>query len=266
MLSSDSVGKSDIVISCGSCALPSHSTKRVGPYLLHGSTLYFQAEGVAVYRCDAGKSIVVDVAPEATDAAVSGLLIATALPALLWMRGDTVLHAAAFALPGADRAIAIMGPSGIGKSTMLEQAVALGASVIADDTLCVRTRDGKCWVSGLPGGYFASDGTGGRTFHPISADRQIGTMPLGSIVLLSETAGGPGGALAPTGALTELLRARHRPRAVAILGQDGPVLERLATLAERVPVYRWNRSRGAVALGHDLLALQTASGSRGSSL
>ena len=254
MLLDDAAQAADIVISYGPCAVPAEATARLGPYRLQGTSLYFEADGVAIYRCDAGRSITVQPAPDADDAAVAGLLIATALPALLWMRGEIVLHAAAVAMPGSGQVVAITGTSGSGKSTLLAQLIEAGASVVADDTICVRMRGERCWVSGLPGGYF-SVGTSveERDYHPIAVDRQRRAMPLAALFVLGPTMEVPETALGQAAALSALLRARHRPRAVAILGAEGVALQQLALLTRKFPVYDLARPAGEQGV-HDTIA------------
>lgn len=254
MLLDDATQPPDIVISYGRCAVPAEATARLGPYRLRGTSLYFEADGVAIYRCDAGRSITVQPSPDADDAVVAGLLIATALPALLWMRGEIVLHAAAVAMPGSGEAIAITGPSGSGKSTLLAQLLDAGASVVADDTICVRMRGERCWVSGLPGGYF-SVGTivEERPYHTVTVDRQRRAMPLAALFVLGLAMDARDAALDRAAALSALLRARHRPRAVAILRGEGVALQQLALLTRRLQVYDLARPAGKQGL-HETIA------------
>ena len=80
------------------------------------------------------------------------MLMATALPAALWMRGETVLHAGAVLLPGMTHAVAFAGASGSGKSTMLRALLEHGARLVADDTVCVRAAANGYQVAGLSAG------------------------------------------------------------------------------------------------------------------
>jgi hypothetical protein len=60
------------------------------------------------------------------------------LPLVLGHRGQTVLHASAFAMDG--RAIALMGPAGAGKSTLVASFAANGRPMMADDAVRLRRR------------------------------------------------------------------------------------------------------------------------------
>ena len=182
-------------------------------------------------------------------------LIATALPAVLWMRGEIVLHVAAALLPGATGAIAIGGVSGGGKSTILRQLVAAGASVVADDTLCLRFDGPDVTVSGLAGGYFVADAGAAkgtpRRFEMVPHERRVASARLAGLVMLGARtlSGGPtfrtSGGVA---ALEALLASRHRPRIPTLLGKNKALLPVLARLSEMLPIQRWNRQVGAPAL------------------
>jgi hypothetical protein len=218
-------------------------------YSLAGETLLFSAPGVARYACRPGE---IDIAPveDANPDDVQALLIATALPAILWMEAAFVLHAGAIVLPGRDRAIALAGPSGIGKSTIVAQLVEAGARLVADDSLCIERRDAGLRVSGLPGGLFAPvEGSDRRGFRVVPRTGISRGEPLGAIVILSRNpAGWAIERLAPIAAVEQLLANRHRPRIPAILGRTAQVLRICAEWLSPVPVHQWSRTAGSTAL------------------
>lgn len=218
-------------------------------YRLEHDTLIFSPPGVATYRCRPD-AITVALRDGADPDAVIALLIATALPAVLWMRNGFVLHAAAVRLPGEERALAVAGPSGSGKSTMVAQLAAWGADLIADDTLRIADASGVPMASGLAGGYHLAARQGeGRIFHAIPPSRSIRRSPLGAIVVLSQADGEPG--LTPldtVSAIEQMLANQHRARIPGLLERRADVLRFCAFLARAVPVYTWRRPRGAVAL------------------
>jgi hypothetical protein len=69
---------------------------------------------------------------------VRHLLLDLLLPALLASRGHLVLHASAIARGG--RAVAFMGPTGVGKSTLAAALTRRGASTLSDDALVLDVR------------------------------------------------------------------------------------------------------------------------------
>lgn len=228
--------------------------EQFGPYRLRDDgRLVFEAAGVARYLCDAGSVTVERYGPD-KDRATAGYLIATALPAVLWMRGEIVLHAAAALMPGAEAAVAIMGVSGSGKSTVLQAMVAMGARIVADDTICVRRTGRGVEASGLAGGYFLSARP--RVFHAVPGG--LDSAPLAGMVLLEtpRVAGAPeiepGSRLE---ALTLLIANRHRPRVPVILGLQPQLMLPMAEIAGALAVHRWRRREGATALTPEEIAL-----------
>lgn len=252
----------DIEIIEGDAALPG-PVRELGPYRLAGDSLLFEMPGIARYRCDAGARMIVERIGDATESVAASYLIATALPALLWMRGELVLHAAAAMLPGAAGAIAIGGASGTGKSTVLRQLVAAGASVVADDSLCVRFNGADVTVSGLAGGCFVTeaDNDTSRRLEIVPPEHQIRAAPFAGLVMLGARLSSGGAAFHPlsgVAALEALLASRHRPRIPTLLGNNKAMLAALAHLSERLPVHLWHRREGAAALDRAEMAWLTA--------
>jgi len=244
-------GPVDIVISEG--PVPAEGAQQ-RPYLLReDGRLVFEMAGVARYLCDP-QSIVFERVDDAPDATIAGYLIATALPALLWMRGEIVLHAAAAMLPGATSAFAVMGESGSGKSTLLRALVAMGARIVADDTICVRQTATGVEASGLAGGYFLGEAP--RVFHPVEGG--LDGAPLAGIALLEtpRAAGPPEIHRVPRlEALTTLIANRHRPRVPLLLGLLPGLMVPMAELGGALPVHRWKRREGAATLEPEEIAL-----------
>jgi hypothetical protein len=232
----------DIDIVMGDAALAGPA-RALGPYRLAGDALLFEMPGVARFRCEAGERITVESAAGASESAVAGYLIATALPALLWMRGDIVLHMAAAVLPGMSGAIAFGGASGSGKSSILHQLVAIGANIVADDTICVRFDEQAPMVSGLPGGYFLADADV-RAFRTVPPEQRLSSARLAAIIMLGprKSSGiATFHALNGASAFEVLLAGRHRPRVPALLGRNEALLPVLARLSGNLPIHRWDR-------------------------
>ena len=197
--------------------------------------------------------MIVERIGDTPEGVAASYLIATALPALLWMRGEIVLHAAAAVLPGAAGAIAIGGASGAGKSTVLRELVAAGASVVADDSICLRFTGTDMTVSGLAGGYFVAqaDNDSSRRFEIVPPERQIRAAPFAGLLMLGARLSSDGPAfhaVSGVAALEALLASRHRPRIPTLLGNNKAMLPVLARLSETLPVYLWNRRDGAAEL------------------
>jgi hypothetical protein len=202
--------------------------------------LCFTAPGVAAYRCT-HRSIAVTPRPDADPLLVEALLIATALPALLWMGGAFVLHAAAV-VPGGEHhaqlsGLAIAGASGSGKSRLAAALIANGGALLADDSVAVRWRDDQVMGSGLAAGYhLAARNVEDRPFH--AAPRVARLARLAAVLILGNH--GRGGPLELAEAVGLLLTHRHRANVPRQLGIEAHAMASAARLARTVPVYRWS--------------------------
>lgn len=239
----DDAGPADIVVNEGPVA--AGSNRRGLTQLCDDGGVMFESPGAARYLCDAG-AVTVDRISGASDRKIGGFLIATALPAVLWMRGEIVLHSAAVVLPEAAGTLAIMGPQWSGKSTVLGALIAMGARIVADDTVCVRRGAAGLEASGLPGGYFL--GRPPRTFHAVEGG--IDSAPLAGIMLLTPRTEGHAEIrkLTRIEALPGLIANRQRPRIPVLLGRREALMVELAELAGVLPMYGWRRREGDTAL------------------
>lgn len=207
-----------------------------GPYRIGADGFDFKMPGVGRYLCTT-THIVVTPADDARVADMAAMLIATVIPAWLWARGDVVLHAAAAMLPGTARAIAVLGRSGSGKSTMLARTVAAGGDIVADDSIRVCLTGDEVRISGLSGGYFAplsSDG-GDRPFHEVLPQRQRADAELGALLVLDDVM--TAGRLTGGDAVGAILAHRHRPRIARLLGTEARAFQTIAALCRTVPIY-----------------------------
>lgn len=243
----------DIRIAASSLQEPQTS----GMYRFHDGRIVGSSDGIAAFSCGVGR-IDVDAAVTADHASVGKLIIASALPATLWMRGEIVLHAAVAVLGGSPRAVAISGGSGAGKSTVLGQLMSRGARLVADDTARVAPLANDWHASGLPGGYFAravvDDLLRNRAFIAVTPECRAQTAPLS--VLLALARGTPSEAahfqeLHGADAFAALLRARHRPMVPRLIGTETRHLEGFAALSNAIRVVRWVRPEGGVAVSED---------------
>lgn len=218
-------------------------------YAGNDQALVFTASKVASYHCTAD-SIEVNPFPGADADWVSGLLIATALPAALWMQNRFVLHAAAVVPKGSTHAVAIAGASGAGKSFMAKQLLDQGAHLLADDSVALETNGSGIVASGLPGGVHSPiAGEKERRFERVSEARSATSAPLGAIIILDGFATEfESSVLNKMDAVTHIIAHQHRPRIPAALGRVGLVLAQAALIAERIPVGIWRRSKDTLQL------------------
>lgn len=244
----------DIVIVAGNAALAT-ATASIGPYRTAGNSIEFTAPGVGRYLLNAGQ-IIVEAEPDGDRAMLIALLLATALPAVLWMRGDIAIHACAAVPHRGTGAIAVTAPSGGGKSTLLAAWAESGAGVIADDVVRLSPTDALAKASGLPGGCFLPvTGTGDRHFITFPSDRRIAQAPLTALVRLEFAPGAPRlERLDAISAIQLLIAARHRPKVPTLLGKSGAVLNYCGLLAREVAMYRLTVERGGAQTVVDGLA------------
>lgn len=139
-------GKADVTISLG--AVPD-AEEGAWPGTVDGSLLLAVAD-VARYAVTGGNSIVVDPLAGVPERNVKLFLLGSVFGALLIQRGLLPLHANAVEIGG--RAVAFMGPSGEGKSTLAAWLHDRGHRIIADDVCVIGFGgDGRAYVApGLP--------------------------------------------------------------------------------------------------------------------
>jgi hypothetical protein len=94
-----------------------------------------------------GRWIVVNPAALSQMAVVESMLHGVVGGVVLHQRGDLILHASCVVV--GDRAVAIAGPSGRGKSTLAGALVAQGHGLLTEDLCRIRFADGAAWA--IPG-------------------------------------------------------------------------------------------------------------------
>jgi len=133
----------DVTIGLG--LIPEANGAEPGLSVVDGA-LVLVIEGVAKYRIESGQRITVEPEPGAPNRNVRLYLLGSAFGALLHQRGLLPLHANAIEV-GA-RAVAFMGASGEGKSTLAAWFHDRDYNVIADDVCVVRmTSDRRAFAA-----------------------------------------------------------------------------------------------------------------------
>lgn len=227
-------------------------------------TCRFQVPDVATYLIDpGGQRVTIDpvLPPEAPDIRV--FLLGTVFGILCFRRGLLPLHASCVRV--GDRAIALAGPSGMGKSTLAAALLRRGHAVLADDVtvLDLTAAEGvrvlpafprlKLWrdaaarldipIQGLERSRVTLD----KYHFPIADAFCAEPLPLSAVFHL-DTGAQPGGAL---------LRRLRGPEAAAWLGRDiyrGGLMRRLGLAGWMLPatvmVAGIDGGTWAVAHGH----------------
>lgn len=201
-----------------------------------------------------------------------------ALPLWLESAGVPLLHASAVSL--GERAVAFVGQSGIGKSTLCAGLVDAGCNFVADDGLPLeedehgdwRCPPGSPWLRlwpsaldrlGIPAADLArAQPSVDKRLLPGGHDSPgatAGGPKLAAVYVLmgrGESAGGPTmRPCTPREALVRLIEHSLAGAPVAALGWAAPRLRRLARVATRIPVHtlslpagtsRWRRIREAI--------------------
>lgn len=117
--------------------------RRAGYHYAHGpdGSLYVQWQGVGQFIASAGGDrIWCAPAPEASEASFQVYLLGQALSMALVKRGREPLHGTA--VEHAGRAIALLGGSGFGKSTLAASLLAAGCRLLTDDLLLIHAGAG----------------------------------------------------------------------------------------------------------------------------
>lgn len=227
----------DIEIAFGA-PRPWTETVAWGPYRARDADLFeFTMPGVARYTLEDRHRVIITPEEGADEESIGEMLVATVLPSLLWAKGEIVLHASAIARPDRRSGILLMGASGSGKSTRLHRAVERRARAIADDSVRLHIRDGAVLASGLPGGLFvrAHDMTDSRALISVPPAQQLKEFPVGAILILDPD-GQPARRLTGIGTVAALLRHRHRPRILQLLGTEADLIGAIADVARRLRI------------------------------
>ncbi|HEX6389652.1 MAG TPA: hypothetical protein VFZ89_09400, partial [Solirubrobacteraceae bacterium] len=221
---------------------------------------------------------VVTFAPHAdtADTSLRHLLIDQVVPHLLAADGELVVHASAVAIDGG--AVAFIGPSGSGKSSLAAACVQHGATLLADDFVLLREHDGgyvatvaypslRLWADSAE--FFAGSADALPTVNGYSDKRRWAseapadtTLPLRAVVILGDPPPERGPACLATqvrgaDAFAVLYRQGFRIARSDRERQRADLL-RFTELARTVPMIYLEHRRDYAAIGEVLAEVQRA--------
>ncbi len=225
----------------------------------------FHVEGVASFRVEAGKRILIDPAEGANPDDVRGLLLGMAVGALLHQRGLLPLHASAVAQDGL--AHAFVGDSGAGKSTLVLALRRRGLTVLSDDValaiareadvlLCPGLQVVKLWQDaldhfGLDSRVLARDLSREEKFHlRLDGDPIPDPLPLRHVYVL-ERSDGDLVRIEPVRGQKAIALVRdhtYRSGFVHPMGRAADHLRQCGAVASRVRIFRFHRPWGKEAI------------------
>lgn len=229
--------------------------------------LYYEPLGSDVlFEIKDGRTISLDPLIPVEPDVLRGWLTGVFMSVLLRQRGHLVLHASAVAREG--QAIAFLGQSGWGKSTLAEYFYQRGYELLTDDVLALDVSEARAGVAVLPGHRFIRlREHGGKEFvdsfdslprvNPYTSKRvrtvaygPEGPVPLRKLYVLQHEMAEEQ-AVKPLAARTALFHLLTHARSKDLLSApefQSALLQQCATLIGRVPVALLHRCRGLETL------------------
>ncbi len=226
--------------------------------------LLFTAPNVGRFLAIAGKQIIIDRMPGATDTAVRVFLLGSSFGSLLHMRGLFPLHASAVAL-GSEGCVAFSGTSGAGKSTLAAFLTKRGYPLISDDICAIRVdpkqgpvvypgfRRLKLWGDAMDViGLSRSDAERLRDAdkYELAGMESVGPDPLPlkavyQLQVISDEAHQPKGVVPmnKVDALRALVHHTYRFRYLNWLGTKKTHMHTSAGIIKSVPIFDWWRDK-----------------------
>ncbi len=252
----------DVVIRLGE--MPAGAPEPKPGYTVAGSATLLSVSKVGLYWIDSGREMIVEPFAGASERNIRLFLLGSAFGALLHQRNLLPLHANAVEIDG--RAIAFMGHSGAGKSTMAAWFLDRGHRILADD-VCVVTFDPsgrplahagiprlRLWREAIEAtgraaeDYELSFDDAEKYNVPTPRGQSIGALPLHHIYLLrraEDEASVPlVERLVGVDAVDALVANTYRGGFVKAAGGTGKHLAQCLTLVSRAPVFKAERRWG----------------------
>lgn len=274
LLEAPKAGHADIEITLGDTLLSSHEPRN--GFFSSRSGGLLDVSGVARYRIDEGRRITVEPYSTGSERHIRLYLLGSALGALLHQRRLLPLHANAMNLGG--RAVAFMGKSGAGKSTMAAWFHDRGSSVLADDVCVVTLGEGgepmahpgiprlRLWRDALEASGRSADAhehafdDADKYNVPTRQSLTSGAIPLGAVYLLDEPGSSePVQAIAPlrgVAAMDALMSNTYRGGYAAAVGALPQLIATCQAVASRVSIFSVQRIWGREHLDQQMAALE----------
>jgi hypothetical protein len=233
------------------------------------SSFLGETPGVATFLVRDGKEIIVDPAPAGDVSILCTILLGPILAVLLRQRGLAVIHASGVTING--RAVAFVGQSGWGKSTIAEAFYKRGYGVITDDVMAVSIGE-KCpeVLPGYPSIKLFPDSARflqceDSTTHKVNSQTEKrahsvacgfprGRLPLKRMYVLST---GESNAIEPLQLQESFVELVRNARAITLLNDAQSLdanLHQCSYLAAAVPTFRLRR-RGDLSALPELVEL-----------
>ena len=145
-----SEGPADITITLGSVPERIQNPSETTPWFEIGQGLFLlRVDTIAKYFVENGTTIIIEPDDQADMQDVRLFLLNTVIAALLIQRGYIALHGAAGIING--KAVAIVGDSGMGKSSLAMLFYDHGYDLLNDAICAIKVREGKAYVyPGIP--------------------------------------------------------------------------------------------------------------------
>lgn len=228
---------------------------------------------VGRFLISGGDTVVIDRAPGSAERELRVYLYGSAFGALLHQRGLLPLHANCIEICG--RAVAFLGRSGAGKSSLAHWFQGHGYKVLTDDVSAIEmgavplAMPGvprlRLWkdaleAAGLDDADYPRSFVGEDKFDvPAAHATRPAPLPLAACYLLAEAGDGEAAGitrLAGIDASEALIANTYRGAFVALLSQSEAHLQACVGLAQRVPLFRASRRWGRDLFEEEAAALR----------
>jgi hypothetical protein len=222
------------------------------------SETIFVVKNLGAFQIKEGKEISIAPAPNADLRVIQLCVSGSVMAILLYQRGYQALHAGAVNIAG--QAVAFIGESGQGKSSMTATMLSRGHQLVADDIVPISfTTDRANTIPGYPQTKIGLEVAQMLRFSPESLiflhpklgkyayrqeqDFSPSPLPLHSIYVLDEGDTIQIERLSPQAAIVELVRHSYGIRSLQAAVSPGFHLLQSTEIFKRVPIYRLQRPR-----------------------